>query len=460
MAGTHAVSLYHISASRAPYSTAMRGLLLLATMICAGERLMETMAVMAMATRVPIRVTREGRSGFWGAGSDDFANDDFFPDLGNLILDDMGDNRTRATAGSDDFANDDFFPDLGNLIVDDMGDNVNAGGAAPAAPQLAHSASKRKMSDIKYIIASEGDNGEHTRFPCLAVVRCAAATGVTVLALAVIAMVIHAVLRSEDIRLSVNDGYIGADNLRSQTYVPKTKTTTGVGVGKLAETQRRVYSSGDGISTDIIDRQPQSSVVSDRDANIGAGLGIGGYGYGDDDFPATPRVGTNYGSNGATRVVYQRANTTNLRVILIANNPGGRTKIDCNDTTVSVIDMQSPTSSYEIGTLKLDNFTVPPQTTITLQKRLKITDPAKLSYIWDNYGEEDSFSVVVRVSASVTSYPLGKKTHTEPRTYVCRMVTLGLIDHETYLATDDAECRDETSQTLASAPAPPPVPTR
>ena len=34
---------------------------------------------------------------------------------------------TRATAGSDDFANDDFFPDLGNLILDDMGDNVNAG---------------------------------------------------------------------------------------------------------------------------------------------------------------------------------------------------------------------------------------------------------------------------------------------------------------------------------------------
>ena len=41
--------------------------------------------------------------------------------------------RIRATAGSDDFANDDFFPNLGNLILDDMGDNVNAGGAAPAA---------------------------------------------------------------------------------------------------------------------------------------------------------------------------------------------------------------------------------------------------------------------------------------------------------------------------------------
>ena len=43
---------------------------------------------------------------------------------------------TRAPAGSDDFANDDFFPDLGNLILDNMGDNVNAAGAAPAAPYV------------------------------------------------------------------------------------------------------------------------------------------------------------------------------------------------------------------------------------------------------------------------------------------------------------------------------------
>ena len=42
--------------------------------------------------------------------------------------------RTRATAGSDDFANDDFFPDLGNLFINDMAENAdNAGGAAAAA---------------------------------------------------------------------------------------------------------------------------------------------------------------------------------------------------------------------------------------------------------------------------------------------------------------------------------------
>ena len=34
--------------------------------------------------------------------------------------------RTLATAGSHDFTDDDFFPDLGNLFLNDMGDNLNA----------------------------------------------------------------------------------------------------------------------------------------------------------------------------------------------------------------------------------------------------------------------------------------------------------------------------------------------
>ena len=39
--------------------------------------------------------------------------------------------RTLATASSDD-----FFPDLGNLFLNDMGDNLNANGAAPVAPYV------------------------------------------------------------------------------------------------------------------------------------------------------------------------------------------------------------------------------------------------------------------------------------------------------------------------------------
>ena len=41
--------------------------------------------------------------------------------------------RTLATAGSHDFTDDDFFPDLGNLFLNDMGDKLNANGAAPVA---------------------------------------------------------------------------------------------------------------------------------------------------------------------------------------------------------------------------------------------------------------------------------------------------------------------------------------
>ena len=44
--------------------------------------------------------------------------------------------RTLATAGSHDFTDDDFFPDLGNLFLNDMGDNLNANGAAPVAPYV------------------------------------------------------------------------------------------------------------------------------------------------------------------------------------------------------------------------------------------------------------------------------------------------------------------------------------
>ena len=44
--------------------------------------------------------------------------------------------RTFATAGSHDFTDDDFFPNLGNLFLNDMGDNLNTNGAAPVAPYV------------------------------------------------------------------------------------------------------------------------------------------------------------------------------------------------------------------------------------------------------------------------------------------------------------------------------------
>ena len=40
--------------------------------------------------------------------------------------------RTRATTGIEFFPNDDFFPDIGSLFINDMGDNVNANASAAA----------------------------------------------------------------------------------------------------------------------------------------------------------------------------------------------------------------------------------------------------------------------------------------------------------------------------------------
>ena len=43
---------------------------------------------------------------------------------------------THTTAGSDDFTDGDFFPNLGNLFLNDMGNNLNANGVAPVAPYV------------------------------------------------------------------------------------------------------------------------------------------------------------------------------------------------------------------------------------------------------------------------------------------------------------------------------------
>ena len=44
--------------------------------------------------------------------------------------------RTLAAVGSHDFTDDDFFLDLGNLFLNDLGDNLNANGAALVAPYV------------------------------------------------------------------------------------------------------------------------------------------------------------------------------------------------------------------------------------------------------------------------------------------------------------------------------------
>jgi hypothetical protein len=83
------------------------------------------------------------------------------------------------------------------------------------------------MSNIKYIIASadDDDDGEQTsRFGCLAMLRFAVAAAVTVVTITVVSLVIDAVLPSQDMSLSVNNGYIGADAFWNTTF-PATATS-------------------------------------------------------------------------------------------------------------------------------------------------------------------------------------------------------------------------------------------
>ena len=51
-------------------------------------------------------------------------------------------------------ANDDFFPDLGNLFLDDMGDNVNADGAAPAATYVILSFLFKIVAEFMFLVCA------------------------------------------------------------------------------------------------------------------------------------------------------------------------------------------------------------------------------------------------------------------------------------------------------------------
>ena len=64
--------------------------------------------------------------------------------------------RTLATAGSHDFTNDDFFPDLGNLFLIDMGDNLNGNGAAPVAPYVFLSFLFEIVVEFMFLVCPQG----------------------------------------------------------------------------------------------------------------------------------------------------------------------------------------------------------------------------------------------------------------------------------------------------------------
>src|ERR1041385_8074871 len=61
--------------------------------------------------------------------------------------------RTRATADSDDdyFSDDNFFPDVGSLSINDMGD-TNTSGSTPAAPYVICSSLFEIMLHVVFLV--------------------------------------------------------------------------------------------------------------------------------------------------------------------------------------------------------------------------------------------------------------------------------------------------------------------
>ncbi|EMS45821.1 hypothetical protein TRIUR3_07825 [Triticum urartu] len=189
----------------------------------------------------------------------------------------------------------------------------------------------------------------------LATVRYAVVAVVTVLTAAVLLMVISAVLRSEDIRISIDHGYIEA--------------------GKLW-------------------------LVTEAD------------------------------DAGAI------AMAVNLFVIMSAHNPGRRSKIACNKTTVRLLDKQN--GYIEIFRFDLDSFTVLPGASHKLQNRLAISDGQALKYLWDQYHGQISFPVMLQLDAIITSYPVtGKKS--KARTFFCWPMFMRGVIKSTLFAQDDKE---------------------
>jgi len=58
---------------------------------------------------------------------------------------------TRATAGSDYFSDDDFFPDVSNIFINEMGDN-GASGSTPAAPYVIRSSLFEIMMHALFLV--------------------------------------------------------------------------------------------------------------------------------------------------------------------------------------------------------------------------------------------------------------------------------------------------------------------
>lgn len=110
----------------------------------------------------------------------------------------------------------------------------------------------------------EDDVNNRTRFPFLATLRYVVAGVVTVLTFVVVAMVIKAALRPEDIHLSILQGYIQSDSLWQQATASTTVTST--------ETDLNMGGRSRGISS----RKTVQVTVTESSHGMSADFGLGG----------------------------------------------------------------------------------------------------------------------------------------------------------------------------------------
>ncbi|XBH66325.1 uncharacterized protein [Aegilops tauschii subsp. strangulata] len=192
-----------------------------------------------------------------------------------------------------------------------------------------------------------GDDGEHTRFPCLGWVRTSVAIVVTVLVLVLVVMAITDVGRPEKISLS-SYGYVQTQ----QRWWNDSMTTT---TGRTTTTKsRRLPAEG-----------PEPELM-----------------------PAT---------------------LLTILVIVFAYNPSGRGSILCNITTISIIDMPyddftGMVEVHRVYSPKMPlKFSVPPQTWHRDRRSVNITeknDNGVLSYLFAEHRQQEKFRVMVQVNTT------------------------------------------------------------
>ncbi|KAL6861626.1 hypothetical protein ACP4OV_017326 [Aristida adscensionis] len=225
------------------------------------------------------------------------------------------------------------------------------------------------------IMKVEG-GGERTRFPCLATVRWTVATVLSVLAVAVVLMVIAAFFRPKNLELWV------------------------------------------------LHRQVDAVLLNG--ASTSNSCGSAGVYY---CFGILLQPATNLSSGGGTTV----AGHLDLRVSLSTNNPSGRADIYVRNITIRVLHKPFPSNftglvellafHLEVGGYRLKRDTAQP-----IRKWAEIRDEAALAYIAARHGNATSFGAMLQVNSTISPVALVNKT--SPRlvvTHYCWPVTVSLV---------------------------------